>query len=148
MTKSLNIFNFLGEKLQFTIQQLHPQAFIKDAQAMQEKPSAFKREHPALQHMKFLYFFYFRVIFILLDPDPATPTIRIRIRNPAINILKLCMYRNSCPETPKHIPYMMYFTSFCVYSNSTRPINFVSVVFTPPPTSVFGSQSYLSYLYS
>ncbi len=40
----------------------------------QEKPSALKREHPA-QNMKFLHFFLFvRVIFVLLDPDPAGKT--------------------------------------------------------------------------
>jgi hypothetical protein len=39
---------------------------------LQEKPSALKREHPALQNMKILYFFLFWwVIFALLDPDPA-----------------------------------------------------------------------------
>jgi hypothetical protein len=38
---------------------------------LQEKPSALKREHPALQNMKILYFFLFLwVIFVLLDPDP------------------------------------------------------------------------------
>jgi hypothetical protein len=39
---------------------------------LQEKPSALKREHPALQNVKILYFFLFLwVIFALLDPDPA-----------------------------------------------------------------------------
>jgi hypothetical protein len=38
---------------------------------LQEKPSALKREHPALQKMKILSFFqFFWVIFALLDPDP------------------------------------------------------------------------------
>jgi hypothetical protein len=37
------------------------------------KPSALKREHPALQNMKILYFFlYLWVIFALLDSDTAT----------------------------------------------------------------------------
>jgi hypothetical protein len=37
---------------------------------LQKKPSALKREHPALQNMKILYFFLFLwVIFALLDPD-------------------------------------------------------------------------------
>ncbi len=45
---------------------------------LQKKPSALKREHPALQYMKFLIFFLLLwVIFALLDPD------RIRIRNHA-----------------------------------------------------------------
>jgi hypothetical protein len=40
---------------------------------LQEKPSALKREHPALQNMKILYFFIFLwVIFAHLDPDPTT----------------------------------------------------------------------------
>ncbi len=39
---------------------------------LQEKPSALKREHPALQTMKLVSFFLlFWVIFALLDPDPA-----------------------------------------------------------------------------
>jgi hypothetical protein len=39
----------------------------------QEKPSALNREHPAIQNMKFLYFFLLLwVIFAHLDPDPAT----------------------------------------------------------------------------
>ncbi len=37
----------------------------------QEKPSALKREHPALQNMKFHHFYLFLwVIYALLDPDP------------------------------------------------------------------------------
>jgi hypothetical protein len=38
---------------------------------LQVKPSALKREHPALQNMKILDFFlFFGVFFALLDPDP------------------------------------------------------------------------------
>jgi hypothetical protein len=38
---------------------------------LQEKHSALRREHPALQNMKFLNFFLFLwVIFAFLDPDP------------------------------------------------------------------------------
>jgi hypothetical protein len=45
-------------------------ASIKYVQ-LQEKPSALKREHPALQNMKFIYFFQFLwVILAHLDPDP------------------------------------------------------------------------------
>jgi hypothetical protein len=37
---------------------------------LHEKPSALKKEHPALQNMKILNFFLFlSVIFALLDPD-------------------------------------------------------------------------------
>ncbi len=44
---------------------------------LQEKPAARKREHPALQNMKFLDFFLFLwVIFALLVLDP------IRIPDP------------------------------------------------------------------
>jgi hypothetical protein len=43
----------------------------KRTSKIQKKPSAHNREHPALQHMKFLNFFTFLwVIFALLDPDP------------------------------------------------------------------------------
>jgi len=62
-----------------------------------------KREHPALQNMKFLIFFLLLwVIFAILDPDPDSKygtnpdprtrlnpdpiRIRIRIRNPGISI--------------------------------------------------------------
>jgi hypothetical protein len=38
---------------------------------LQEKPSALKREHPALQKIKIVSFFlFFGLIFALLDPDP------------------------------------------------------------------------------
>jgi hypothetical protein len=38
---------------------------------MKEKPSAIKREHPALQKMKLIKsFLCLRVIFALVDPDP------------------------------------------------------------------------------
>jgi hypothetical protein len=38
---------------------------------LQKKPSALKREHPALKNIKFLNFFLLSwVIFALLDPDP------------------------------------------------------------------------------
>jgi hypothetical protein len=65
---------------------------------LQEKPSALKREHPALQKMKILSFFYFlgsflpswsriRIRNLYADPDPAAqinadpdpkPWIRVR----------------------------------------------------------------------
>ncbi len=36
-----------------------------------KKASALKREHPAIQKIKFINFFqFFKVIFALLDPDP------------------------------------------------------------------------------
>jgi hypothetical protein len=55
---------------------------------LQEKPSALKREHPALQKMKFINFFLcLWIIFALLDTDPWTPLkpdpIRIRIHSTA-----------------------------------------------------------------
>ncbi len=51
---------------------------------LQEKPSALKREHPALKKMKFNNCFQcLRVIFALLDPDPDRGTHRIRIFNTA-----------------------------------------------------------------
>jgi hypothetical protein len=43
---------------------------------LQEKPSALKREHPALQNMKFLDFFIFLwVIFALLDLEFGSETL-------------------------------------------------------------------------
>jgi hypothetical protein len=48
---------------------------------IQEKPSAFKREHPAFHSMNFSTFFcFFCVIFVLLDPDPLSklnPDLRV-----------------------------------------------------------------------
>jgi hypothetical protein len=49
----------------------YPQASIKDVQAsVQEKPSDLKREHPALQNMKFINFLFLLVILALLNPNP------------------------------------------------------------------------------
>jgi hypothetical protein len=55
------VLPFFDQKLQFT--------------CVQENPSAFKREHPALQKMKFIDFLSLWVIFALLDPDtgPGIP---------------------------------------------------------------------------
>jgi hypothetical protein len=70
---------FFWKKLQFN----GPKASIKDAQATGEvlkKPSALKKEHPALQN---IYFFYIcrsflpsliRIRIQHADPDPATQT--------------------------------------------------------------------------
>ncbi len=45
----------------------------KRTSKLQEKSSALKRDHPALQNMKILKFFQFLwVIFALQDPDPLT----------------------------------------------------------------------------
>jgi hypothetical protein len=41
---------------------------------LQEKPSALKREHLALQNMNSLLFSIFAFIFALLDPDPDPAT--------------------------------------------------------------------------
>jgi hypothetical protein len=63
---------------------------------LQEKPSVLKREHLALQYMKFPnFFFYFCKSFVLLDPDPVRDPltwlnpgpIRIRIRKTEKNML-------------------------------------------------------------
>jgi hypothetical protein len=43
---------------------------MKDAQAKKEKPSALKREHPALLK-SFTFFLFLWVFFALLDLDPA-----------------------------------------------------------------------------
>ncbi len=60
---------FLNQKLQFT----YPQASLKTSN-LQDKPSVLKREHPALQKMKFIYFFYFCGSFC----PPGSETIRIQ----------------------------------------------------------------------
>jgi hypothetical protein len=50
-------------------------ASIKDVQATGEAFSPQRREHPAIQNMKFLYLFLFLwVIFALLDPGPEPAT--------------------------------------------------------------------------
>ncbi len=66
---------FFDQKLQFT----YPKASIKTSK-LQEKPSAIKREHPTLQKMKLINFFYFSGSFSpswirirIANPDPGTP---------------------------------------------------------------------------
>ncbi len=65
------------------------------ASQLQEKPSAPKREHPAIQKMKFINFFLFLwVIYAILEPNqvpdlgtslyPNPTRIRIRIHNTGI----------------------------------------------------------------
>ncbi len=73
MTKNLKKFAaekriFFWNKLQFTYC-MPP----KRTHNLQEKPSALRKEHPARQNMKILYFFLnLWVIFAFMDPDPAT----------------------------------------------------------------------------
>jgi hypothetical protein len=56
---------------------------------LQEKPSALKREHPALQNMKFLYFFpYLWVIFALRDPEPATLSFFLKVPSCQMDLLE------------------------------------------------------------
>jgi hypothetical protein len=60
---------------------------------LQEKPSALKRKHPALQNKKFLHFFLFLwVVFALLDPDPdpdpaccRSATLSLRVYTPVFS---------------------------------------------------------------
>jgi len=101
MTKNWKLYSWkkkkkiLDQKLQFT----YPYASYKTSK-LQKKPSALKREHPALQNVKFLNFFYFWGSFLPCwirfripntGPDPLPRLnpdqiwIRIRIRNPAGN---------------------------------------------------------------
>jgi hypothetical protein len=55
---------FFDQKLQFTYPKLQ-----------EKKPTALKREHPALLNIKFHNFFLFLwVIFALLDPEPDPQT--------------------------------------------------------------------------
>ncbi len=55
----------------------------------QKKPSAIKREHPALRNMGnfFTFSYCYGPFFALIDPDPADQnqggSMRIRIRNTA-----------------------------------------------------------------
>jgi hypothetical protein len=51
----------LDQKLQF----IYPKASVNEEE-LQKKPSALKRENPALQDVKFLVW----VFFAFLDPDP------------------------------------------------------------------------------
>ncbi len=54
------------------------------------RPSALKREHPAVQNMKFLDFFLFCELRIQNpDPDPLTWLIQIRIRNTTVLYMKV-----------------------------------------------------------
>ena len=58
--------------------------FLKDGFKFQEILQALKREHPALQNMKFLNFFYFAGHFALLDldPDSESGSVYCLLRNP------------------------------------------------------------------
>jgi hypothetical protein len=71
-------FPFHDQKLQFTYPGLHKGC---SSLKLQEKPSDLKREHPAPQNMKILYFFNFCGLFLPFwiwirnlnaDPDPGT----------------------------------------------------------------------------
>jgi hypothetical protein len=69
---------------------------------LQEKPSALKREHPARQNMKILFFFlYLRVIFALLDPDPATKNNADPVPDP-----QPCSQHHLGPREPPRPPYL------------------------------------------
>ncbi len=58
---------------------------------LQEKPSALKREHPALQKMKCINFFLFLwVIFALLDTDPEAHGIRIQSVSVTLLLVSKC----------------------------------------------------------
>jgi hypothetical protein len=66
-----NFFFFFGSK-NYNLPIPRP---LSRTPKLQEKPSALKKEHPALQNMKILYLFLFLwVIFSLLDPDPDPAT--------------------------------------------------------------------------
>ncbi len=71
-------------------------AFLKDVQ-LQEKPSAVKREHPALQKIKFINFFYFVVHFALLDPDPEPQ----QWQHCTYLTVKYCRYQYGIPSLQK-----------------------------------------------
>jgi hypothetical protein len=79
---------FFDQKLQFT----YLQGSIKDAQST-GKPSALQREHPALQNMKFLNFFYLCGCFCRLGPDLYSESVS-GFRNPDPNLL---IWLNSDP---------------------------------------------------
>jgi hypothetical protein len=58
--KKIQLKNFFDQKLKF----IYPKSSIQNVQARGEEPSALKREHSALQNMKFLK------NFALLDQGP------------------------------------------------------------------------------
>jgi hypothetical protein len=70
------------QKLQFT----YPWASIMDVPKIQKKPSTLKREHPALQNIKFLFFFLFFGSFL---PSRIHRPDRIRVRNTACGQIQL-----------------------------------------------------------
>jgi len=80
-TAKIFFFSFFDHKFQFT----YPYVSSKDVQVtVEEKPSALKKEHPALQKMKFINCFLF---FWAILPS----WIQIRIANP---------YQDTDPGTP------------------------------------------------
>jgi hypothetical protein len=85
---------------------------------LQEKPSALKGEHPALQNMKILYFFYFCESFL-----PSWFRIRIqqlklmRIRDPAVYTYIVCK------EGGGEVPYGVL--GLRQIPNTCREVNFI-----------------------
>jgi hypothetical protein len=88
---------------------------------LQKKPSALKRERPALQNMKFLNFFLLLwVIFALLDLDPDSKsgygtTVLIesgsetqRGGGGTVYSLNTSTHRRSTPEWKEQIPISFY----------------------------------------
>jgi hypothetical protein len=70
---SISGFRVLMTKKCTVLQLKKSKFFIKNSK-LQKKPSALRREHPALQNMKFLLVLFLVVIFAFLDPDLADET--------------------------------------------------------------------------
>jgi hypothetical protein len=96
---------------------------------LQEKPSAFKREHSALQNMKILNFFLFLwVIFALLDPDPLALVELLR------HILRTCR----CEEEREQALYYLQTLNAVDFSCFTNAYINSHILYQVPtlPTSV------------
>ncbi len=86
---------------------------------LQKKPSALKREHPALQNMKFFLLLW--LIFVLLDPDPDTDPrpwlnpyqiqIRIRFQTLAFSILSCTTSENMTFQKTLMIPILVLYST-------------------------------------
>jgi hypothetical protein len=81
---------------------------IKNVQVIQKKPSALKREHPTLQNMKFLIYFYFCGSFL-----PSWIRIQIRIHNPGKTFVYMYSFLSLSTSSLLSVPLSPH--DYCIY---------------------------------
>ncbi len=109
-TAEISFFLFLNQNCNLLI--LRPP---KRTSKLQEKPSALKREHPALQKMKFINcFIFFWVFFSLLDQGPHLIRIRpgcgIRSRTLVSVMLEIFLFKKNPTRRSNNIYEPWFFS--------------------------------------